>query len=157
MRKHLLNKAVLITINVMFISGCAATKVVPEPGKITLQAAMEEVATGLNKMYEIRKDYPKSGLLPTEVTVVFNISASGKDEGKLYVEAGATGADFLKITKAGVDVNSTIEASRGNTVTIKFTNILFAPKDTLIMNKTPDEIDKLLETIKKAGISELLK
>ena len=114
---------------------------------------MEEVAAGLNKMYDIRKDSPKSGLLPTEVTIIFNISASGKDEGKLYIEAGATGADVLKITKAGADVSSTIEASRGNTVTIKFANILLAPKDTLIMIKTPDDITKLFEAIKKVGIT----
>ena len=155
MGKYLLIALVLILTNLTFMSGCATT-VVPEPGKITLQAAMEEVANGLNKMYDIKKDYPKSGLLPSEITVIFNVSASGKDEGKLYIEAGATVADALNITKASSDVSSKIEASRGNTVTIKFTNILFAPKDTLIMTKNPDDIEKLLEVIKQVGITPLL-
>lgn len=137
---------------VVMVTGCATPHVVPEPGKITLQAAMEEVAAGLNKMYDIRKDYPKSGLLPAEVNVTFNISASGKDEGKLFVEAGATSADVLKVTKVGAEVGSKVEASRGNTVTIKFTNILFAPKDTLVMTKTPDEITTLFKAMQNVGI-----
>ena len=137
-------RIVAIVIIMNGISGCASYGVVPEPGKITLQAAMKEVATGLNEMYAIRKDHPKSGLLPAEVTVVFNISAKANDEGKLYVEAGATPADVLKIAKIGAEAASKIEASRGNTVTIKFTNILFAPKETLVMTKSPEDIAKLL-------------
>lgn len=156
MCKYLLIGIFLIFISVIFLSGCATTHIVPEPGKITLQAAMEEVASGLNKMYDIRKDYPKSGLLPTEVTVVFNISASTTDESKLYIEAGANISDVLKIAKVGAEMGSKIEASRGNTVTIKFANILLAPKDTLIMTKTPDDIVKLFEAIKKAGITPTL-
>ena len=154
MCKYLLIGAILV-INVIFLSGCATTHIVPQPGKITLQAAMEEVATGLNKMYDIRKDYPKSGLMPTEATIVFNISASATDEGKLYIEAGAN-IDVLKIAKVGAETSSKIEASRGNTVTIKFANILLAPKDTLIMTKTSDDIEKLFKAIEKVGLKPVL-
>ena len=73
-RRLFVISTVLIFMNA--VTSCATTTVVPEPGKITLREAMEEVATGLNGMYEIRANSPKSGLLPSEVTVVFNISAS---------------------------------------------------------------------------------
>lgn len=151
MRGFVLIVVVLVIGNALI--GCATQQVIPEPGKITLETAMVEVATGLNKMYDIRADYPKSGLIPAEVTVIFNISASAKDEGKLYIEAGATPADVLKLTKVGAEVGSTIEASRGNQVTIKFSNLLFAPKDTFVMTKNPDDIEKILEALKKAGIA----
>lgn len=154
MRKLLLIPAFLMVINAL--TGCATTTVVPEPGKITLREAMEEVATGLNKMYEIRQESPKSGLLPSEVTVVFNISASATDKGKLYIEAGATVAEILKVTKAGAEVSSEFVATRGNTVTVKFTNVLFTPKNTLLTLRTPDDIKKLLTVIKEAGIEVLL-
>jgi len=138
--------------------GCATSRVIPEPGKITLEDAMEQVAKGLNKMYEMGKGYPKTGLIPTEVTVVFNVSASAKDEGKLYIEVGATISDILKITKAGADVSSKIEASRGNQVTVKFTNLfLSTTKESLIMIKKPEEIVALLEALKGAGYEPIIK
>jgi len=133
-------------------AGCATTTIVPEPGKITLREAMEEVATGLNRMYEIRANSPKSGLLPSEVTVVFNISASATDKGKLFIEAGAKAAEILKVTGAGAELGTQVTAARGNTVTVKFTNVLFAPKDTLVMHKSPEDLKKLLEVIKLSGI-----
>jgi len=142
--------AILIGMNT--ITGCATTTVVPEPGKITLREAMEEVATGLNRMYEIRANSPKSGLLPSEVTVVFNISASATDKGKLFIEAGAKAAEILKVMGAGAEVGTQVATARGNTVTVKFTNVLFAPKDTLVNHKSPEDLKKLLEVIKLSGI-----
>ncbi len=138
------------------LTGCATQQIIPEPGKITLEAAMAEVAAGLNNMYDIRKDHPKSGLVPSEVTIVFNVSASAKDEGKLYIEAGATTADVLKIGKAGAEVGSKIESARGNQVTIKFSNLLFAPKDTYVTTKDPGDIGKLLKALKEAGAEPLM-
>jgi len=148
--------AILIVGNTLI--GCATSRVIPEPGKITLEEAMEEVAKGLNKMYDIGKGYPKTGLTPAEVTIVFNVSASATDKGKLYIEAGATTLDVLQITKAGAEVGSEIQASRGNQVTIKFTNLfLSASKDSLIMIKTPGEIIELLRVLKEAGYDPVIK
>lgn len=137
-------------------TGCA-WGVLVQPGKITLDEAISEVATGLNKMYDIRKDHPKSGLLPAEVTVSFNISASATDKGKLFVEAGATLAEVLQVTKAGADISSSLVAKRGNTVTIKFSNLLYADEHTLVRNKSPEEIMKLLQALEEAGVGALVK
>ena len=149
---HRMFVSLAILIGMITITGCATTTVVPEPGKITLREAMEEVATGLNRMYEIRANSPKSGLLPSEVTVVFNISASATDNGKLFIEAGAKAAEILKVMGAGAEVGTQVATARGNTVTVKFTNVLFAPKDTLVNHKSPEDLKKLLEVIKLSGI-----
>jgi len=142
----------------MLISGCAASKIVPEPRKITFEEAMVQVANGLNKMYDIGKDHPKSGLTPSEVTVEFNISADATDKGKLSIEVGANVLDALQVTKAGAEVGSELKASRGNKITIKFTNLfLSATKDSLIMVKKPDEILDLLRILKDAGYEPIYK
>lgn len=130
--------------------GCAMVTTGPEPGKITLRDAMNDVANGLNDMYKIRSQGPKSGLLPAEVTIVFNVSASTKDAGKLYVEAGATPVDVLKIVKAGGEVSSEIATARGNQITIKFMNVAFAPKDTLLTMVDATKLETVFNAIKNA-------
>ncbi len=142
----------------LVLVGCTAPKVVPEPPKITFEAAMEQVANGLNKMYDIGKNHPKSGLTPSEVTIEFNISADATDKGKLSIEAGANVADALQVTKAGAEAGSEMKASRGNRITIKFTNLfLSATKDSLITIKKPEEISQLLTILKDAGYEPVLK
>ena len=141
----------------LLIGGCATSRIVPEPGKITLQEAMTEVAIGLNNMYDAGKNYPKVGLVPSEVTVVFNISADAKDTGKLYIEAGATVADVVEIAKVGAEKGSEINVKRGNQVTIKFTNILSDFKGSLIMTKKPDDIKELLKALEDAGYTPIVR
>ncbi|MCK9364915.1 MAG: hypothetical protein M0P74_15110 [Syntrophales bacterium] len=138
--------------------GCATLKVVPEPKKITFEEAMEQVANGLNRMYDIGKDHPKSGLTPSEVTIEFNISADAADKGKLSIEAGANVLDVLQVTKVGAEAGSEIKASRGNKITIKFTNLFLSTnKDSLIMVKKPEEISTLLRILKDAGYEPIYK
>ena len=127
----------------------------PEPGKITLTDAMKEVGTGLNSMYEIRSKGLNSGLLPAEVTIVFNVSASTKDSGKLYVEAGANPVDVLKIVKAGGEVGSEITTARGNQITIKFLNVVLAPKDTLLTIVEPDKLEAVFDALEKADVNPM--
>jgi hypothetical protein len=142
----------IITIFTLTIAGCATP---PVEGKITLTEAMEEVATGLNRMYEIRANGPKSGLLPSEATIVFNVSASKTHTGKLYVEAGANALDMLQVVKTGLETGTEIRNERGNQVTIKFTNLLFAPRGTLI-TMSPDSLDQTLTTFENHGYKTLL-
>lgn len=150
----------LIAVILIFWStfaGCAG-KIVPEPKKITFEDAMVQVANGLNKMYDIGKGHPKSGLVPAEVTIDFNISSSATDTGKLSVEAGANILDTLQVTKAGAEIGSQIQASRGNKITIKFTNLfLSTSKDSLVMIKNPAEIAELLKLLKESGYEPVYK
>ncbi len=152
---------VLLSTLVIFgfvLVGCPASKVVPEPTKITFEEAMEQVANGLNKMYDIGKNHPKSGLVPSEVTIEFNISADATDKGKLSIEGGINLPNDLQVAKAGAEANSEMKASRGNRITIKFTNLfLSATKDSLVMVKKPEEITQLLAILKGAGYEPVLK
>jgi hypothetical protein len=48
-----------------FLTACpASVHVVSNPSSITFEAAMESVGKGLNKIYEVRRDHDRSGLLP---------------------------------------------------------------------------------------------
>jgi hypothetical protein len=100
----------------------------------------------------------KTGLIPSEVVVTFNVSASATDTDKLYVEVGAPTTGAPVTGKLGGEVSTTNAATRGNQVTIKFTNILFAPEKTLIQDKTPEALVDLLTKVfdlnrdKKIGI-----
>ena len=107
-------KAIRILValfSTFLLFGCATSKVVTEPQKITFEDAMEQVANGLNRVYDVGKNHPKSGLTPSEVTVEFNISADATDKGKLYIEAGANVLDALQVTKAGAEARSLSENS----------------------------------------------
>jgi hypothetical protein len=61
-------------------------------------------------------------------------------------------------TTAKADVGSSIEAKRGNQVTVKFTNLfLSTSKESLIMIKKPAEIAELLEVLKRAGYEPIIR
>jgi hypothetical protein len=102
---------------------------------------MESVGKGLAKMREAEGGL-RTGLIADEVQVTFNISASGTDSSKLYVEMTPIPATPAIGGKAGAELSNSITAQRGNQITIKFKNIMTAStKDTLIPNTT--ELDKL--------------
>jgi hypothetical protein len=142
---------VLFGLATVTLGGCNNTgKVIPEPGKITLEDALESVGTGLQKL---QAKNLKTGLIASEVDVTFNISANAKDaaNGKLYVEAGASAAEVLKVTKAGAEAGFTSEitAVRGNTITVKFRNLLAQNTQNTLAGKLTDaQIADLLSNIK---------
>ena len=141
-----------------WLFGCATTHVVPEPRKISFENAMEQVAHGLNKMYTIGKEYPKSGLTPAEVTIEFYISAKASDEGKLSIEATLNPSEALKLGKAGAEIGSELETARGNKITVKLVNLfLYDTKDALIVKKDPEAIAELLKVLKDYHIEPVLK
>ena len=138
----------------LLVAGCATSHVVPKPSKITLENALKSVGRGLSEMKEAQKDL-KTGLVPSEVTVTFNIVASASKSGKLYIDlssplvAGVT-------AKAGGEIGSQLAVQRGNQITVKFTNLLLADKDKLVFSKSPDEIVKLFDALQKAGVQVYL-
>jgi hypothetical protein len=135
----------LLGFGALFLTACGTTNR-REITNITLENAMRDVGKGLNAIYEERADKEKLGLLPSEIAVTFNVAGKGTDSSKLYIEAGAD-LGSVSIAKAGAELGRTLEISRGNTITIKFTSVLYAGKDTLVQLKTPQEISKLLELL----------
>lgn len=116
---------------------------------------MKEVALGFKDIFEIRKTNPETGMFPSTITIVCNISASATDQGKLVVDAGATPADVLKVGKAEMEASSTITASRGNTVTLEFANLLFAPAEVFATVRKPEGIVNIFRELEEEGFRSL--
>lgn len=140
-----------LLVAALVFSGCASTRVVDNPGKITLEEALKSVGQGLHDMKDAMKDV-KTGLVPSEVTVTFNITASGSDTGKLYIELSSVPVSG-GLGKGGGGIDSTLSSTRGNQITVKFSNLLFTDKEKLVFEKTPEDIKKLLDTLQKSGIT----
>jgi hypothetical protein len=139
------------------MSACATGKVVPDPSNITLEAAMKSVGEGLKQMKEAQGDI-KTGLLPSEVTVTFNVTASASDNSKLALTVSTPQATQLPLSGSLTgDVSSAISAARGNVITIKFTNLLFAPQNQFLTTKTAKEIEEILKTLKGEGVTLFVK
>jgi hypothetical protein len=118
---------VAITFAITFI-GCASY-VVPKPGKITLEDAMRSVGQGIVEMRKAQGEI-KTGLFTDEVVVVFNISATGEQGGKIYLEMSPI---VTSAGKAGGELSGKYTALRGNQITIKFKNLITSStKDTLL-------------------------
>lgn len=138
---------------VLGLIGCTE-KIVPEPASVTFENAMEQVTVGLNKMYDTGKDYPKTGLVPAEVTIEFNVGASAADNGRLTIGT----VNPVQNIQVGGEISSNIQASRGNKITIKFVNLFLTDsKESLIMLKQPEEIAKLLKVLENAGYQPIYK
>ncbi|OHB77412.1 MAG: hypothetical protein A2Z25_01245 [Planctomycetes bacterium RBG_16_55_9] len=147
--KNLMKMGVTVAL-VAGLAGCASSRIVDQPSKITLEEALKSVGQGLHDMKEAQKDV-KTGLIPAEVSVTFNIAASGSDDGKLYVELSSVPVQAGMAEGHG-ELGSKLSAERGNQITVKFVNLLLAGKDTVVFDKTPDEIQSLLDTLQKSGI-----
>lgn len=152
---------VVVVVVSVLSSGCA-TMVEPQPGKITLEEALSSVGRGLVELKKSQlaandgKEF-RSGLLPSEAEVTFNISASGEQSGKLFVEITKTPADAS--LKKGAELGSSYTASRGNQITVKFRNIAFS-KTTKLEDRTiiegvtdPDLLVKVVKALEGTGIT----
>jgi hypothetical protein len=120
----------LITIGAISLSGCSLFQPAAKPSEITLVKAMQDVWTGLKVMKMAEGDV-RTGLIASEVTVVFNIAASDKKTGNLTIDLSAPVAPGVGTAKAGGGLGSESGSQRGNTVTVKFVNLLTIPKETL--------------------------
>jgi len=130
-----MKKYIALITSFALLTGCG-TMVVPKPSAITLESALESVGRGLVKMKqaELRENNNKEfkvGLIPSEVEVIFNVIASGTQDGKLYIELSPISGPVSG--KAGAAAGTSYNAQRGNQITIKFRNIAFSKK-----TKTPD-------------------
>lgn len=128
------------------LMNCASKQVVSEPSEITLENAVAAVVKVLKKLQETEKDVG-TGLVPSEVVLTFNITASGTDDQKLHLEL--TPPSSAQTAKGSTEATSSSSASRGNQITITFSNLLLADEKTLIASKKPEEIKALLGTLKE--------
>lgn len=134
----------LITaIGVVSLSGCSLFQPTAKPSEITLTKAMQDLGIGL-KLMKMGEGDVKTGLIASDVTVVFNIAASDKKSGGLTIDMSAPIESGTGTGKVGGNLAAESASQRGNTVTIKFVNLLTIPKDTLAykgtLKETMDEV-----------------
>lgn len=122
--------------------GCAS-QVVPRPGTITLEDAMRSVGQGIVEMRKAQGEV-KTGLLADEVTVVFNVSATGEQGGRLYLEMSPV---VVPAGKAGGELTSKYVAQRGNQVTVKLKNIITADTTKTLLKEDKKTLEQLTDYI----------
>ena len=116
-------------------AGCCSTR---PPAPMTVDAAMQQVAAGLNAFSAMNLD-KRSGLMPDEVTIVLNLteekSTSAEAQGTLAQGPG----------KLMVDFSHQVTETRGNQITLKFQNVLLAEKSSIVGSKSPEEIAAMMQ------------
>jgi hypothetical protein len=137
------------------LAGCAGKAVIPEPGKITLENAMRDVGQGLVAMREAQGNL-RTGLIADEVTVTFNISATGVDNSKLYIEATPILTKPEIGGKVGGEAGTSYTAVRGNQIIIKMKNLMTADTSHIVGKDTEIEnIKQMVEFIRSEGEKDL--
>jgi hypothetical protein len=125
-------------------TGCAS-HVVPKPGTITLEEAMRSVGQGIVEMRKAQGGI-KTGLLTDEVEVVFNISATGEQGGKVYLEMSPV---ITTAGKAGGELTSKYTAERGNKITIKLKNIMTVNTTNGLLREDKKSLEQVTDYIIK--------
>jgi hypothetical protein len=140
------NVGAALVIACSTLGGCGPRAVVNDPGSITLKSALAEVGEGLAQMVKAQPPTNNFGLYPAEVTVTFNVIATGTSSASLMVTPGSR---FITpaIERAGAQVGVGESASRGNTVSVKFVNLLFAPQDSLVHHVSGTQLFELRQAI----------
>ena len=126
----------------MVCAGCCSAPQARAP--MTVQAAMQQVAEGLNAFAAMPVD-KRSGLMPEEVTVVLNVTQERTTTGE--AQAGLTEGP----AKLMVDFSQQHTQSSGNQITLKFQNLLLAEKNTIAGSKSPEELAALCQGLTNAN------
>ena len=157
MAKHSLPLLFLVGIAAYasLFSGCCSTKHVADPKDIILSNALVSLAQGLNAMRKAGAENQPFGLYPSDVEVTFNVSAAQDDTGELKLDLSAPVASPVTASAGGsVGYHST--ATRGNQITVKFSNLLLADPNTLVAQKGSNVVD-LIKYLRQEGLIELMK
>lgn len=128
------------------VAGCCSTKDVADSKSITVDDALKQVGQGLRDMHDAAHpgtDKSSFGLFVDEVDVTFNVTTTA--DNKLVLSADAQPPAITGLKVGGSYTNGT-QATRGNTITVKLQNPLFAPTGTLAHDIFVPEITKQPDT-----------
>ena len=148
--KYGLGAVVALALGVYAVSGCATighthttTPEPPEPPEpVPLTDAIQSVVAALDQLATRSDNKPFHGLLPAEVEVVLEVEAGRSTEGGLSVKV------LPAIAEIGGEWSSEVTRSEGNTITIKFSNILLAEQDTLAGLENTDKLAERIERLR---------
>ena len=152
MKKHLCVLVLTFGSIAVLLTGCASV-VVPQPAQITLQEAMKQVGEGLKSMKEAQGGL-RTGLVPDELEVTFNVTASGEQGGKLTLEA----TPIVTVPNIGgkAELSNAYTAKRSNQITLKLKNIMYADPSK-VLAKDPAALRELLTIINDEQYDDTLK
>ena len=152
MKKHLCVLVLTFGSIAVLLTGCASV-VVPQPAKITIQEAMKQVGEGLKSMKEAQGGL-RTGLVPDELEVTFNVTASGEQGGKLTLEA----TPIITMPNIGgkAEFSNAYTAKRSNQVTLRFKNIMYADPSK-VLAKDPEALRELLNIINDPQYGDTVK
>lgn len=150
---HRISGISVILLLILALSGCAAPgpSEIAKPSDISLEQALKSVGDGLNQMYSAQNGL-KTGLIPAEVTVTFNLGVSAKNSTTLSLDFSRTIGSA--VSKAGLSNEQSSDGLRNNSVTIRFVNLLALPESSLLQKKSAAEISALLKALsdKEGGL-----
>jgi hypothetical protein len=138
------SKAVGLFLGVLLTGSCATVGTPEPPPTITIGDAMRVVADGLSEL-KVAMQGKEAGLIPSEVEVVFKITASSTDASVIAVDLSAPEPISIGI---GGESKTEVKAERGNTVTLRFKNILLVDEKTLVASKDTKRIEEILTWIR---------
>ena len=122
-------------------AGCCAPR---NRAPLTVEAAMQQVAAGLNAFSAVNMD-KRGGLLPDEVIVVLNVTETKTTSGDAQAGVAEGPGKLL------VDFSRQRTETSGNQITLKFQNVLLAEKATIVGSKSPEEIAALYQGLTNAN------
>jgi hypothetical protein len=139
---------------VLLIQGCASFSPgqIVKPSEVTLEQALTSLGTGLSAMHMAQAGL-RTGLLPAEVTVSFNLGVSANDSSKLTLDFSRASEAAVKVgAEAGLEVEQSSQGSRANAITVKFVNLLTLPESSIVQKKSPAEVQALINALRASGI-----
>jgi len=137
-----MKKVLSVSMAIMLLSGCGNSGgTIRNATPISFTQAMSDLSAGISTLKEgsvqnIRQGRGSFGLMPTEITVCFNIAAS--DTSDTHAELTVIPASFID-AQGGFSKKSTDSAK--NDIVIKFKNIYF-DKDGLFDVNRANAISK---------------
>jgi hypothetical protein len=149
-------KSILPFAFAALVGGCAsiAPADIAKRDEVTVEAALNSIGCGIKRMYDGQRGLT-TGLIPSEVEVRFALSVSAKDSGQLTIDFSKSVGDTNGNLKSGTGIEKSSEAALTNTITIKFVNVLTAPKDSLIHDQSPAQVRELLILLREEGVRSL--
>ncbi len=137
----------ILIVAVISISACTTT--IERPPAMTLNEAITEVVDTLD---HISKTRPQNtiGLIPSEVVVEFALQVGEKDTNSRTLEVIPVGI-IKEISKLSGTWSSEVTSGSSNKISIKFSNLLLAPKSSIVGSVEPNELEKMISDLQKLG------
>ena len=135
------------------IVACGSNVKIDRPTPITLESGLREMVDALkllNELSDATKEEDKVGLIPSQVQIQLQVGVTEQEGGinQIQIVPGSIVSEIANVTSSKtVQVNE----DTGSTITLTFTNYLFAAANSILGTKEPDEIKVIRDGVIKGG------